>query len=391
MAYLAVVSALLVNCNPWPACGQGPRSPTRPQPRSCSTGLADWKTVMAAMSSVRSPGRRRHSRLIAAGLAACGLLGVWAPAGWAAQVTGSATGWTRQTPAASPSARFVAAAASDPAARDVVLFGGQTGNRVLGDTWTWNGSTWTRRHPAVSPPARSSAAIAYDGAARQVVLFGGLVSARRGLNDTWTWNGTRWTKRHPATSPSIRDGSATTYDAAARQVVLFGGASSSSRVLRDTWTWNGSTWTRRHPKVSPPARTAASMTYDTATGTAVLFGGLAPGPGSRVRVLGDTWTWNGTSWTRRHPRVSPPARFGASMAYDTATGDLVLFGGGGSTGRLLDDTWTWNGSTWTEHHPAKHPAARYGTSMAYDATARGVVLFGGYNLSAYYNDTWIWR
>ncbi len=79
------------------------------------------------------------------------------------------------------------------------------------------------------------------------------------------------------------------------------------------------------------------------------------------------------------------------MAYDTATGDLVLFGGGGSAGRLLDDTWTWNGSAWTEHHPAKHPAARYGTSMAYDATARGVVLFGGYNLSADSNDTWIWR
>ena len=110
---------------------------------------------MAAMSSVRSPGRRRHSRLIAAGLAACGLLGVWTPAGWAAQVTGSAAGWTRQTPSASPSARFVAAAASDPAARDVVLFGGQAGNRVLGDTWTWSGSTWTRRHPAVSPPARA--------------------------------------------------------------------------------------------------------------------------------------------------------------------------------------------------------------------------------------------
>ena len=78
-----------------------------------------------------------------------------------------------------------------------------------------------------------------------------------------------------------------------------------------------------------------------------------------------------------------------------ALGILPLFGGlapgPGSRVRVLDDTWTWNGSTWTEHHPARHPAARCGTSMAYDATARGVVLFGGYNLSADYHDTWIWR
>ena len=35
----------------------------------------------------------------------------------------------------------------------------------------------------------------------------------------------------------------------------------------------------------------------------------------------------------------------ASMAYDPATGQLVLFGG--YDGGFLDDTWTWNGTTWT--------------------------------------------
>ena len=54
------------------------------------------------------------------------------------------------------------------------------------------------------------------------------------------------------------------------------------------------------------------------------------------------------TWTQQHPATSPPGRFGASMAYDPATGDAVLFGGVGSSGSYLGDTWTWNGTTWTQ-------------------------------------------
>jgi len=41
------------------------------------------------------------------------------------------------------------------------------------------------------------------------------------------------------------------------------------------------------------------------------------------------------------PRAtSPPGRYWASMAYDAATGNVVLFGGQYVT-QLFDDTWTW--------------------------------------------------
>src|ERR1700719_986653 len=59
----------------------------------------------------------------------------------------------------------------------------------------------------------------------------------------------------------------------------------------------------------------------------------------------------GLSWTRQAPASSPPARSGASMAYDAATGTVVLFGGGGANSSL-SDTWTWDGATWTQQHPA---------------------------------------
>jgi hypothetical protein len=75
------------------------------------------------------------------------------------------------------------------------------------------------------------------------------------------------------------------------------------------------------------------------------------------------------------------------MAYDAATSQLVLFGGFGGSGQL-GDTWIWNGTTWTQQSPARSPSARDYSSMAYDAATSQLVLFGGGTASSYLNDTW---
>jgi hypothetical protein len=96
------------------------------------------------------------------------------------------------------------------------------------------------------------------------------------------------------------------------------------------------TWTQQAPATSPSPRAGASMAYDAATGTVVLFGG-----GDRYPV-GGTWTWDGSTWTKQAPATSPEARNSATMAYDAATGTVVLFGGVVSDGSGVDDdTWTW--------------------------------------------------
>lgn len=46
------------------------------------------------------------------------------------------------------------------------------------------------------------------------------------------------------------------------------------------------------------------------------------------------------TWTQQAPSASPPARFGEGMAYDPATGNVVLFGGLGNHG-FDGGTWTW--------------------------------------------------
>jgi hypothetical protein len=144
------------------------------------------------------------------------------------------------------------------------------------------------------------------------------------------------------------------------------------------------TWTHQHPATHPPAMWSPSMAYDTATGTVVLFGGEGSGPS------GDTWTWDGTTWTQQHPATSPPATYGASMAYDAANGTVVLFLG--YNGSFLNDTWVWDGTTWTKQAPATSPPIRMYASMAYDTATGTVVLFGGWNpnTNAIYRGTWVW-
>jgi hypothetical protein len=116
-------------------------------------------------------------------------------------------------------------------------------------------------------------------------------------------------------------------------------------VLGDTWTWDGTTWTKQAPAASPPPRYGAVMAYDAATSTAVLFGGNDGVNGGSAGLLGDTWTWDGTTWTQRALAFHPPARDEAAMAYDAATGTAVLVGGSEPGRRFITakarSTWTW--------------------------------------------------
>ena len=128
-----------------------------------------------------------------------------------------------------------------------------------------------------------------------------------------------------------------------------------------------------HPATHPARMAGASMAYDAATGSVVLFGGARPRAAPSV-THGPGTAPPGPS---NHPATHPARMAGASMAYDAATGSVVLFGGATTAGRALSGTWTWDGTTWTHQSPAASPPARYVTSMAYDAATSSDVLFGG--------------
>ena len=115
-------------------------------------------------------------------------------------------------------------------------------------------------------------------------------------------------------------------------MILFGGYNGSS-YLSDTWAWNGTAWSQLTATASPSARTDSQMAYDPATGQVLLFGG------SNGSALGDTWAWNGTTWAQLVPSTSPAAQYNGAMMYDTASSDMVLFSGENSGGGFLNTTW----------------------------------------------------
>jgi hypothetical protein len=89
----------------------------------------------------------------------------------------------------------------------------------------------------------------------------------------------------------------------------------------------------------PANRIGAALAYDSARGVTVLFGGRDPHTNS---LFADTWEWNGTSWNRK-PISGPGARYDHALAYDAARSRIVLFGGHSAIS-VLNDTWEYDGS-----------------------------------------------
>lgn len=130
----------------------------------------------------------------------------------------------------------------------------------------------------------------------------------------------------------------------------------------------------------PPPAVTHAMAYDSARGRVVLFGGY-----NDMSLLGNTWEWDGSEWTQ--PASSGPSpRWDHAMAYDAVRQRVVLFGG--DDGLFNCDTWEWDGSEWTQR-ATTGPPPRAGHAMAYHSALGRVVLFGG--LDSKFNilgDTW---
>ena len=266
--------------------------------------------------------------------------------------------------------------AYDSTRREILLFGGTGAGK---DTWTWDGMRWTQRTSAASPAAREGAALTDDPDHKLVLLFGGADSSTL-RNDTWLWDGSGWKEARPAHSPSGREGGAITWDAAHHVALLFGGYARYGGFLNDTWTWDGTDWTQRAPATSPPARGYGRVAFDSAHGSVVLFGGFDG--------MDDTWTWDGSTWSLQHPANSPPGLREATpvpqqMAYDSVRKVIVMLdptAHGALSASDTMDTWTWDGTTWSRLTPAASPPARDGFGFVFDAALGISVMAGGYAL-----------
>ena len=275
-----------------------------------------------------------------------------------------------------PSSRTGADMVYDAAHQELVLFGGMTiDNRVVNETWTWDGKVWRIEHPKAAPAARPNAVMAYDAARRDVVLFGGRnpasgKGAQLDLADTWTWDGTTWHLMHPAHQPvfgyswqpPVMD-----FDPVSRTVIAWG---FTKDYKAQTWTWNGSDWSQLMT-AGGPTQIGAMVGGGTNIYLIALSAGRVGG-----HYANQMWRWDGASWNLLPPNDNSPAL--GPAAYDPQRGRIVA---------LTGDTWTWDGSTWTRQHVQDQPpTVGY---LAYFPPLHQVISYGSlYGNTS--NDVWAW-
>lgn len=304
--------------------------------------------------------------------------------------------WQNVAPASPPPPRWGPAVAYDPGAGGVVVFGGSKdgcGTGLLADVWVWDGSTWKDITPSAgaAPSGRWAPALAYDSGLQALVLAGGgTLGPTIFFDETWSLKAGVWTKHSSSASVArARMGMTFHGGASAGNLTLFGGTNYFS-YLTNTAQWNGTLWTQPAVNPAPGAWAAPTFEYDSARTRSVLFGGTTD-VNDGTKAVAETWEWTGSSWIDKTTASAPPARFGASSAFDSVRGrTIVAFGYGvvNAAQSPLADTWEWDGTTWTRTATGPAKNSSFADTMAYDPVRRRSVLFYAGYQSACANETW---
>jgi hypothetical protein len=263
----------------------------------------------------------------------------------------------------------------DPVDRYAVLFGGCGQYATFSDTWTFSSGVW-KETSGYGPSGREYPSMVFDPGDGYVLLYGG---DRRGiaLNDTWSFSHGNWTELNGTPNPPARTRAAASYDVATGSVLVFGGYNTTDFVdVADTWEFSGGHWAKVTPTngTKPAPRDTATMAYDAADRESVLFGGFST---KNLAVLNDTWTFASGTWTLRSlAGPTPRAREAASALFDTDVNATVVFGGDWVFG-TLNDLWEFNSSGWTQLGFSGPPAARVDPGFVWDTVDDYGILFGG--------------
>jgi hypothetical protein len=89
---------------------------------------------------------------------------------------------------------------------------------------------------------------------------------------------------------------------------MFGGFANATHTsapsFRDDWTWNGSSWVESRAPYGPSERWAAGYVWDPRGRRMLMGAGFGRDQVYGARQLEDTWSFDGTVWTRE--RLATP-------------------------------------------------------------------------------------
>ena len=200
------------------------------------------------------------------------------------------------------------------------------------------------------PEAREHGAFIVDENRQRAILIGG--SGYRPqfspLADVWELQLTtdRWRRLTPVASTPLGGSRRVAQLPRQTKAYLFGGYKKNQATHNELICVDFSNETPTFETIwqtnPPPGRCLHAFAYDSDQNQFLLFGGVDSRSGT---ILNDLWRMslqNGRAlWTRLEPKDPPSARYGFSWGYDSATGQLIVFGGAQGLLPLnpANDTW----------------------------------------------------
>lgn len=197
-----------------------------------------------------------------------------------------------------------------------------------------------------------------------------------------------WTTLSPTTSPSARERAGSATDGSV--IYLYGGqVGTSTAPYADLLSFDGTDWTQLTASgAGAGPRSSPVMAWDSARGRLVVFGGKGDAASWNNR-LQDTWEWDAVNgWVQKSPATVPDKRWLLNGVYVPGFG--VVFHGGNaedSIGTVYTDnqTWAYDGVDWSVI--ATGPTRQNGT-LTYRAGQNDLILFGGTAGSGNLSETW---
>jgi hypothetical protein len=307
--------------------------------------------------------------------------------------------WLPVATASAPSSREYESLAYDATIGRLVLFGGvDATGAFLNDTWEYSSAGWTNvtAFSSHAPTPRAGAHLAGDTSGGYDLLFGGygaqagLLGSDANLTDTWEFKGGNWSEVATSSTPPVEGSMA--YDDALGEVVAYGGSGALLGCSSATYAFASGGWTDISGSIkgAPAALGISSMTYDPATGGLLLFGGVCgvgiAGIGLGLTLSNTLYELKNGSWTTLSVGGTVPSpRYASNLAFDNASGTLLLFGGADAvvslggllTTALLDETYGFAAGSWSEigpHLVSSHALVEVGEAFTLSVT--GIVTPG---------------
>jgi hypothetical protein len=258
-----------------------------------------------------------------------------------------------------PPPRYGAGAVWDTTLNIMLVFGGMTGAgrwaRFYNDLWAYlpASNAWLLLSANGAPDApspRAHAAVAWDLANNRLLLFAGQTndSYTPGLtNDLWAYTFTgaagSWSNLSPndpsRNLPPPRQWASIAWDQPAGVLRMFGGKNVGSGAMSDTWAWSPlSGWQFDPVPDQPPGLQAAGYAWDDTHQRFVVGAGL-----TMFGTTTDLWQYDGQAHDWLHVPIIgsslPPPRQMGRLAWDSAEGEGLLFGGRLSGQGVSNDLW----------------------------------------------------